>query len=631
MKSLKYSLIIGLALMFAGCDYLDVVPDNVATVDNAFTMRLTAEKYLFTCYRYMPAHGALSSNPAVVAGDEYWYTYPWEGRFGGTGWNVARGNQSVTSPYLDYWDGSDRMYTGIRDCNIFLENIGKVPDMTEQEKNRWIGEVKCLKAYYHFYLVRMYGPIPVIRENLPISAGVEEVKVKREPVDDCVNYIVQLLDEAAPLLPDQITEVLTELGRITRPVALSLKALVLTTAASPMFNGNPDYTGFTNKDGTQLFNTTYQVEKWTKAANACKDAMDVCLQTGMKLYSAYNDMTFFALTEETKTQMSIRNSMCERWNGEIIWANTNSTSYEIQRYATPSGLDPTKFVNESTLGYMAPPLRIAEQFYTKNGVPISEDKNWDYEGRLNLRKATDAEKYHLQSGYTTAALHFDREPRFYASLAFDGGLWYGQGKLNDNDQWKIQCKAGQLQVKFSVGFGSITGYWPKKVVHYKNIVGSGNTYTIESYPWPVMRLADLYLLYAEALNEANGPSPEVYQWINPVRERAGLLSVEESWTQFSNEPEKYKSKEGLRSIIQQERLNELAFEGHRFWDLRRWKRTQAEMNKPIRGWYTDQSEAQYYYRENVLFKPVFMMRDYLWPIRENNLLVNRNLVQNPGW
>lgn len=616
--------------LISGCSkYLDVVPDNVATIDNAFTMRNTAEKYLFTCYRYLPKLGNLSENPAFSAGDEFWFYNPFLG-FTAPGWDIARGNQSVVAPVLNYWDGQSEPYKGIRDCNIFLENIDQVPDLDEQEKARWVGEVKFLKAYYHFWLMRMYGPIPIVRENLPISADVEEVKVKREPIDDVVAYIVELLDEATETLPATITEELTEMGRITKPIALSTKALVLVTAASPLFNGNTEYSALKGPDGNLLFNQQEMPEKWVAAAEACRVAIESCEDNGMKLYTFDPGISNHVLSDETLTQMSLRNAVTERWNSEIIWGHTNSTALEAQRQATPP-LDPSNVANANTKGNLAPPIKIAEQFYSNHGVPINEDVEYNYADRFELRTATAADKYHVQEGYTTVGLHFDREQRFYASLAFDGGLWYGQGRLDDNEQWPIQAKSGQSQSKVSSNRYSVTGYWPKKLVNYENVIGTGSTYTIQYYPWPMMRLADLYLLYAEALNEVNGPGPEVYEYLDRVRSRAGLLSAVEAWQQYSNQPQKPTAKEGLRSIIQQERLNELAFEGQRFWDLRRWKRAHIELNKAISGWDIDQSDTEAYYRVKVLYNQTFLMRDYFWPIKESNLISNRNLVQNPGW
>src|SRR5690606_28548464 len=117
-----------------------------------------------------------------------------------------------------------------------------------------------------------------------------------------------------------------------------------------------------------------------------------------------------------------------------------------------------------------------------------------------------------------------------------------------------------------------------------------------------------------------------------VRERAGLHSVEQSWSTYSANPSKYTTVPGLRSIIQQERGIELAFEGSRFWDLRRWNTATRTLNAPIYGWDIEQSTYEAYNRRILLFRQSFdNLRDYLWPIHEHALQINPNLVQNPGW
>ena len=117
-----------------------------------------------------------------------------------------------------------------------------------------------------------------------------------------------------------------------------------------------------------------------------------------------------------------------------------------------------------------------------------------------------------------------------------------------------------------------------------------------------------------------------------IRERGGLEGVKESWANYSRNPNKPNTKEGLRAIIMQERGIELAFEGHRIWDLRRWKTAETLQNQPIRGWDYNSSDEQGYYRVRTLHNMTFNApRDYFWPIRESNLLTNPNLVQNPGW
>src|SRR5690606_130369 len=327
-KIIVYTYGVFLAL-FGGCQkYLDIVPDNIATIENAFNMRVSAERFLYGCYHYLPLLSNIEHNPAFTGGDEFWlhefYRMP--------GWEIARGFQNVTNPSLNYWQGNtgqgsnatSDLYQAIRDCNIFLENVDAVPDLNEGEKRRWVAEVKFLKAYFHFYLIRMYGPIPLKKQNLPIDAGVEEVKVFRDPVDECFAYVVELLDEALPDLPAVINSETSELGRITQPIALSVKAHVLVTAASPLFNGNPDYANFIDKRGIHLFNPDFSMEKWERAKQACEAAIEACEEAGNRLYYYNQSGVQYDVSPEIRTEMNIRNAVTEKWNDEIIWGHTNS-------------------------------------------------------------------------------------------------------------------------------------------------------------------------------------------------------------------------------------------------------------------------------------------------------------------
>src|SRR5699024_10415023 len=116
------------------------------------------------------------------------------------------------------------------------------------------------------------------------------------------------------------------------------------------------------------------------------------------------------------------------------------------------------------------------------------------------------------------------------------------------------------------------------------------------------------------------------------RARAGLDGVVESWKNHSVNPGKPSSKEGLRDIIHQERLIEMAFTGHRFWDLRRWKKAIDKFNQPITGWNIYGREKESYYQVNTVYQQSFVApRDYLWPIPQSEIIKNPNLVQNPGW
>lgn len=621
---MKYYILL-LSCIFISCNnYLDVVPDNIATIDNAFTSRVQAEKYLFTCYSYLPREGEPSGNPGFNSGDEFWIYWPLNTLSvpNNDPYNIARGLQNKVNPNLNFWDGSNapRLWEGIRNCNIFLENIDKVADLDPYMKTRWVAEVKFLKAYYHWYLFRMYGPIPIVDKNLSIAASTEEVQVKRQSVDQVVTYIANLIDEAATGLPSKILNEDTELGRMTKAAALAIKARLLVTAASPLFNGNTDFANFKGIDGDNLFPLTIDPNKWELAAIACKAAIDEAHGAGHKLYKF--DGGLLKVDEYTQLEMDIRNAVCEKWNTELIWGATPGSS-TLQNNVTPN-FNPSEFNNGLT-AQMAPTFKMVELFYTQNGVPIAEDKNWDFNGRYDLKTAGTQDKG-IQFGYETAALHFNREPRFYANVGFDGAKLFMKNK-----SWDIQAKTGQTSGKRQNLYYSITGYYAKKLINWNMVIGVGGSVSIEAYPWPIVRLADLYLLYAEALNET-GKQSESLKYVNLIRSRAGLSSVEESWTLHAINPSKFTTKNGLRSILHQERLIELSFEASRFWDLRRWKEAESILNAPIMGWDVSGRDNATYYRRLLLFNQTFISpRDYFWPIKENNILVNPNLVQNLGW
>jgi hypothetical protein len=177
-----------------------------------------------------------------------------------------------------------------------------------------------------------------------------------------------------------------------------------------------------------------------------------------------------------------------------------------------------------------------------------------------------------------------------------------------------------------------TGYGLKKIVHPDS---EGDAYSkIISYPWPLIRLSELYLNYAEALNELSGPSQEIYNVLNTIRERAGVLPIEDAWSNvgIAATPGKHTDQSGLREIIHQERLIELAFEGHRYNDIRRWKLAEEYFSTPVRGWSVDEeTEINYYNVIDVGLRTFSSPRDYFHPISFNELSINPNLVQNPGW
>lgn len=625
MKKTLFFILVSVFTLPSCSDYLDVIPDNIPTLEYAFDDRVRAERFLFTCYSYLPPAN-IASNPGTYSdlatshdGVDFLNQYAYK---------ILRDGNSLTNPSLNYWDGQNggsNLWQGIRDCNILLENIDKVRDLDELEKVRWKAEAKFLKAYYHFYLLQLYGPIPIVRENIPVSATSEEVMVYREPVDEVVNYIVELLEEAAPDLPLVIEKQVSELGRITQPICLAIKAKVLVTAASPLFNGNRDYATLVDQRGKVLFNQVEDPAKWERALKACRNAIDTCHQAGIQLYQLPASL---ALSDSTKKVLTVSQVVTDKWNTEQIWGTATFSSRQAEEYTIP------RLTGDHALFprmVMVPTLKMAEMFYSNRGVPIQEDTRFDYENRYRLVTATDDHKFYLQKNVSTVKLHMNREARFYGAMGVDGGLWYGLGRTDEKQQWPVNTRMGTSSGFQYIERYTATAYFVKKLSNYLGVYNS-TTYTGRPWSFPVFRLADLYLLHAEALNETLAtPSAEVYTYLDMIRERAGLEGVADSWSKYSRFPQKHMTKSGMRDIIHIERNIELAFEGHRLWDIRRWKEAIQHLNEPIKGWNVQGRELEDFYQVKTIQNLNYSLRDVLWPIKQSNLLVNRNLVQNPGW
>jgi len=646
MTIMKKRILIGMLLLscmggLISCnDYLDLVPDNIATIEKAFETRSSTEGYLFTCFSYLPNPLDQSANPAIFGSDEMWWKL--ESNPAADNYHkLARGEQSSSNPLFDYWDGNNvangdkkNLWKAIRDCNIFLENVDTPPDLDEYEKTQWIAEVKFLKAYYHYYLFRMYGPIPIMDKNLSVSVTPEEVRLYRNTVDEVVDYICNLLDEAKQGLPMRIQQMIVSAGRPTIPMALALKAQVLTLAASPLFNGNKDFEGYVDNRGVNIFGEnvgTVDKNKWERAAQALKNAIDTCHLAEHKLFT-YNRL--YQMSDTTALSFTIRGAVTEKWNPEIIWGDTHSSGFLKDMH--PRFLPENMGCGCNNYGMT---LKMAELFYSNHGVAITEDPSFDYENRYTIKKAQADENgyydhfYYIKEGEETASLNFYREPRFYASLGFDRGIWEGAGITDDTKSYYLKGRMSEASGFRSAGEHHCMGYWNKKLVNRETTINAQN-YAEKRYAYPLIRLSDLYLMYSEVLNEVKDlPDAEVYKWIDLVRERAGLEGVVESWKKYSINPSKPETQYGMRQIIRQERLIELAGEFQRFWDLRRWKEAVKEYNNsPMQGWNYKGTDAMEYYNVATYYNTrKYGVKDYLWPISNNSILRNPNLIQNPGW
>lgn len=650
-KIIVISFIVGLAATFTGCNFLDIVPDNTVEVGSLFENRDKALSALSTCYRYLPNHEKLHESMSL-AGDE------WIGRLDAevadVRWNtrgekIMRGWNNSSDPILNYWSGgggATSLYQGIRVCNIFFENIENVPDITPAERLDWIAQVKILKAYYHFYLMRLYGPIIIADVNLEPFSEVEEVRQERQTIDSCFNYTLNLINE---VLYDANGNPNTELaverdnayyGQIDQVNARAIKAQILLTRASPLFNGNSEYfSNFRNKEGQTFFPMQYDPEKWKQALDGIKDAIDYAEARGKQLYTFNGQPKFWDIENFKESEIiqycyNKRFSIVSPWNDELLWGYSG-LDYEGQGgFAHATNM--RSVAEPTTAGFawqwLGADYRMDELFYTKNGVPIEDDKTFEYDNRLEITTIPSDNYYkgYMQAGERTVKLHLNREPRFYAWMVVDRSVWRTHDMANDVKMRYNEFPGGRGSQHTTDFYW--TGLGVKKLVHPES--GTGHWARVVKFPYPILRLSDLYLMYAEAYNEYHGPAPEAYEYLNRVRSTGGLKPIEEVWSDVNivKTPGKHLTKEGLRDIIHRERIIELSFEGHKYFDVLRWKEADRYFLSPMRGWNTTGVDPEQFYVLMTLQPRVWQTpRDYLMPIPISDINRNPNLAQNPGW
>ena len=656
MKRIKKTgILLGIifALSLSSCaDYLNVAPDSSMTLEDIFQNADAARAGLARVYNGLPIISE-SFSTEFELGDEYLPRLDHNDNV--NTWRairIMRGLQSVSAPLLGLWSGTGRgkpLYVAINQCEIYLHYIDRVVDMNESEIRERKAQVKFLKAYYLWLLVQHYGPIviPPAQPADPQATG-QNLFLSRSKVEDCFTHIIDLMNEAIPDLRERTQEL--DLGQVDQIAAKAIKARVLLFRASPFFNGNREYYGdFYDHDGQPFFPQEYSREKWKDAIDALNEAIAIAHANGKQLYTykkeqyLYDREDMAANPQNLKLLYDNRMVVCDPWNEELLWGFTgiNFTTQDDLSGSTnmrlpagySEGIVNTVAFSMQWVGSSYAPL---ERYYTKNGLPLNEDLTFDEAKKhevVTTPGVTDPAYQPLrgimQPGSETLQMYLNREPRFYANVVITGGYW----------------RTHLVRIRTMMYAGTDGGYASalpydyyysgiaiKKFVHPEN--QSGAWYRLVKYPYPIIRLADLYLMKAEALNEYNdAPTQEVYDMINLVRRRAGIPDVQTVWANpsLAKTPNRHLTKEGMREIILQERANEFTFDGSHFWDMHRHKRAVREFSDPVTGWTPTGATAQTFFVLEAKQSRKFTVRDYLWPIDLNEMNTNGNLIQNPGW
>ncbi|MDR0715136.1 MAG: RagB/SusD family nutrient uptake outer membrane protein [Bacteroidales bacterium] len=663
MKNKKYfAIITGIwattgSILTSCSEYLDVVPDNTVTLDHLFMLREDAWNALAKVYSYMP-NDANPQSTSYLLGDEWLGKLEYENNDNTLyGIRIMRGAQSLTNPLLGDWSGTRGgvpLYQGIRQANVFLQNISKVQDMTETEKTEWKSQVLFLKAYYVFRLVQKYGPVVLEDDIIEPNDPPENLFKARSKVEDCFDYILKLMNEAIPGLRERALS--NNAGQVDRVVALAIKTRVLLFRASEFYNGNFDYydnfLDLSDPDKKPFFPITYDKEKWKDVIDAADEAIRLCEDNEIDLYRYEGapylyDREDYAANPVLRTIYDLRFSICEPWNKELIWGYSSINIWSdnnIQAASNvrlPEEIEGDDHSSSGAWQWLGATYEMLERYYTTNGLPIEEDRTFNTARKLTVLSTpeeSDETSYAPYRGIMQPAseavyLYLNREPRFYAHLGITGG--YFRSHLVRIPFKGYMGSTGGYEPSINAGDFFVSGIGVQKFVHPES--KSGHAIRIKSYPPPIIRMADLYLMKAEAMNEYyDTPTPEIWELINKIRTRAGVPNVETVYGNPSlvvtNSINKHTKKTGLREIILRERSIEFAFEGGiHFWDMFRYKKAVTSFSAPVRGWNYKGGDADKFFSVLSLQNRKFTVTDCLWPIDLNEMNTNANLIQNPGW
>lgn len=636
MKKNILIVLIALGCFAPSCNYLDIVPKDRATEEDFWKNALTAQRFLFSCYVYRPEidYGNLPGQP--FGGDDFMRSCKTTTAKASYK-SVMYNEESPTTVYHNLMQKSGVatggstyfLYEGIRYCYYLLANVDKVPDLSDDEKTMWKGEMYFLIGLYHWYLLEYYGPIVLTKELVSLNATAEEMYLPRSPFDECVDFIAECYDKAISMLPPRQPDA-RWYGRACATAAYGMKTRLLLFAASPLFNGNTKYySNFKNPDGTQLINQTYDPQKWKRAMDAAEEAIIYCEKNGYSLYTnpANSSLPDFERGKRDFHDMFVEPHFNE---SEYLFTKANNPQWEsYQRYSAIRSEWPYSSRGFHTDVQVLFPA--VEMYYTKNGLPLEDDPLTKNVNLYTYNPATEV-----------AILNENREPRFYACVTYNRGV----EEINSTTK-EVKGYAGEMHgftldssgnPDITKEYNCFTGYFSIKAIHRDiSYESSTDHFYFHDASYPVVRLAELYLSYAEADFEYNGSlSAKSLEYLNKVRKRCGLPNFEDSWSLAGGIPTGAK----LRKVLHQERSIEFLFEGHRYRDMRRWMEAEECMNSSKwKNWNVYGTDADSYYKiigfndvdlhgTNVTF---IAPKHYLLPIPQTEMEINVNLVQNPGY
>ena len=599
-KIYLYTIATLLTVSNYGCKkFLDQVPDDRLTFDESFATKSTVDRLLANVYSTLPDETVQRSVGSSNAGP--WTGASDEGNYNGGNFanNINTGGWDATTGTVNtFWQN---YYRGIQAASNFMANVDKCTDCNIggiDYVNRYKNEARGIRAIYYYHLLRQYGPI-VLLDNLPSQpdAPIPTISKPRSTFDACVDFIVAELDAAAEGLP-ALPQNNDDYGHVNKAVLQAYKIQTLLTAASPLFNGNTDYADLKNQDGTQLISQTVSPAKWRRAADAAK-----------AFITAYPSFTLFTKPGANPFQtafLSCRDVMLTDWNSEIIFARGNANISYIQYDMAPNHNNGSG--GDKGGSFRAASQQMVEAYFMASGLPTdATGSGYSRTGFTNFQAPDDNQERSVSNMYV------NREPRFYVGITYTNRKW-----INPNSTIVTNFAYDGNAGRGGIGNDdySSTGYTQRKNLSTSGWQATGRTNV-------VIRLAEIYLDYVEALYEANPSDPDVLIYLNRIRERAGI-------PQYGSGVGMLPVPADLRDAIRRERRVELAFESHRYFDTRRWKIAETT-DRSLLGLSTMQTVANGFYNVIQIESRVFEKKHYLWPIPNGEIQKVPIIVQNTGW
>lgn len=582
MKLNNFFAIIGLTVIFSltSCNDYEDVPIENYTIDYVFSrtdsLGEKARGYLLNIYSKMPyGHYRIDKEYLDTASDD------------GIS-SESEGNKDISKLQTGRYASTNRIesdmvwgthYEGIRKANTFIQNIDVVP-LKETFNggiplNRaWKAEARFLRAFFYFELVKRYGGVPMVNDVYELGADME---LPRNSFEECIDFIVDELDAIKDSLRTVPIANTNANGHVvTKEAAMAFKSRVLLYAASPLFNGktldpNNPLVGYIN----------YDAERWKKAADAAKWFIDTYGKNGEDKYELienFNDI-FLNYYDGSKYK-------------EIIFYRSGSdqNNKDIEKNNGPVGYTGD---NEGN-GYNSPTQNLVDAFPMLDGKPIGQSDKYEY---------------------TIDNMYKNRDPRLDSTVLHQGSTWLGN---------TFNIYLGSSANPNGAARKTQTGYYLRK---FMGKFDEANKYDNVLHIWISIRYAEILLNYAEAQNEYAGPSAEVYQAIKDIRHRAKI----EEGTDKMYGLKAGMSKDEMREIIQNERRIELAFEEHRYWDIRRWRIAEKIFQQPLKGYIITKNSGILNYNLVNVLDSRFEERRYLYPIPYPEVIKNKHMIQNPKW